>query len=1089
MKKELTVQRLSSNFFAFFCIFLLLHPGLMALDPNKPITQYRMNIWNIRNGLPDNSICALQQTRDGYIWLGTRMEGLVRFDGARFKVFNSSNSPLKSNFIYSLYEDRKGTLWIGTSEGGLSCIKESAFITFPVKKYPGLKKIRSINEDRWGNIWIGSDKMGLTCIRNGKFTTYTTAEGLPDNRVKCIYQDKKKDLWIATLGGIAKLVKPGIFLSYTAREGLPYTEIRCICEDSNENLWIGTDGGGLIRMKNGSFTIYKALKKLPHTIITCLFEDSDKNLWIGTDGGGLARKNKSTFDTFSAVDGLACGFIYSIYEDREGSLWVGTIMGGLHQFRDREFINYTTKENLVHDHVFSIYEDQAGDLWIGTSGGLNRMKNGKISIPLTIENSLPNKSVMCIFEDSSGYLWFGTLGGLHMFKQGKLHSFTKKIGLSDNRIRCIFEDKRGNTWIGTENGLNRFSNGKFTVFTKKEGLLSNFIKCVFEDSQGNLWIGTDAGLNRLSNGTFTAYNPGGVFESNYVRYIYEDNKGMLWFGTHRGLIRMKDEKTTIYNSQNGLTDNYIHCIIEDETGKLWLGGPKGISFVSKKQLDDFSAGRIHQLHPILYNETDGMKSQWCNSGVCKTRDEKLWFPTNGGIVIIDPKKTSKDTFLPSVIIEKFNVDGKPINLKSKEPVSLSPGKKRLEFHYTGVSFINPQKIKFKIRLKGYDRNWIDMGTARNTTYTELSPGHYTFKVIACNPDGPWNEKGASLSFYLKPHFHQTSWFYILASSSIVMMVFSLYRLRVRQLKNRERELSALVEMRTRDLKERTIDLETAHHKLKQSKEIIETKNRHIMDSIRYAQKIQQAMLPTKEKMARELTDYFVVFKPKDIVSGDFYWFDVIDDQYFLAVADCTGHGVPGALLSMIGYLMLNEAINEKRIFDPAQALSHLHQGFRSVLKQELDLEENDAYDTYDGMDVGLCRIDLSTGQITFAGARHSLFYMRNSALIEIKGNRKSIGGRQREEIRSFSSHQIDIPIKGQKEKEIMIYITTDGFADQHNPQNQKFGTRRLREFLRDNAHLNASQQKEALVKALETHQANEEQRDDITVIGIRLCIG
>jgi serine phosphatase RsbU (regulator of sigma subunit) len=715
------------------------------------------------------------------------------------------------------------------------------------------------------------------------------------------------------------------------------------------------------------------------------------------------------------------------------------------------------------------------------------MKNGKITTPLTIENSLLNKFVMCIFEDSSGYLWLGTLGGLHMFKPGKLFSFTKKNGLSDNRIRCIFEDKRGNTWIGTENGLNCFNNGKFTVFTKKEGLLSNFIKCVFEDSKGNLWIGTDAGLNRLSNGTFTAYNPGGVFESNYVRYIYEDNQGILWFGTHRGLIRMKDEKTTIYTTQNGLADNYIHCIIEDETGKLWLGGPKGISFISKKQLDDFSAGKIHQLHPIFYNEKDGMKSQWCNSGVCKTRDEKLWFPTNGGIVIIDPKKTSKDTFPPSVIIEEFYVDGKPINLKSKEPLSLSPGKKRLEFHYTGVSFINPQKIKFKLKLVDYDRDWIDMGTARSTTYTELSPGHYTFKVIACNPDGAWNEQGAALSFYLKPHFHQTSWFYILASFFIVMMAFSLYRLRVRQLKNRERELSALVEVRTRDLKERTIDLETAHHKLKQSKEIIETKNRHIMDSIRYAQKIQQAMLPTKEKMARELTDYFVVFKPKDIVSGDFYWFDIIEDQYFLAVADCTGHGVPGALLSMIGYLMLNEAINEKRIFDPARALSHLHQGFRSVLKQELNLEENNTYDTYDGMDVGLCRIDLNAGQITFAGAGHSLFYIKDSELIEIKGNRKSIGGRQREEIRSFTNHQINIPIKEQKE--IMIYLTTDGFADQHNPRNQKFGTRRLREFLRDNAHLNASKQKETLVKALETHQANEEQRDDITIIGIHLRIG
>ena len=266
MKKELTVQRLIANFFVFVCIFLWLHPGLMALDPNKPITQYSLNIWNVRNGLPDNSICALEQTCDGYIWLGTRMEGLVRFDGLRFKVFNTSNSPLKSDFIFSLYEDRKGTLWIGTFDGGLSCYKQGELITFPLEKYPGLKSIKSINEDRWGNIWIGSDNGGLTCISQGKFTTYTTAEGLPDNRVKCIYQDNKKNLWIASLGGITQLVKPGVFLNYTAREGLPYSESISICEDSQENLWIGTDGGGLIRMKNGSFTIYKAPNKLPQQI-------------------------------------------------------------------------------------------------------------------------------------------------------------------------------------------------------------------------------------------------------------------------------------------------------------------------------------------------------------------------------------------------------------------------------------------------------------------------------------------------------------------------------------------------------------------------------------------------------------------------------------------------------------------------------------------------------------------------------------------------------------------------------------------------------------------------------------------------------
>jgi serine phosphatase RsbU (regulator of sigma subunit) len=323
---------------------------------------------------------------------------------------------------------------------------------------------------------------------------------------------------------------------------------------------------------------------------------------------------------------------------------------------------------------------------------------------------------------------------------------------------------------------------------------------------------------------------------------------------------------------------------------------------------------------------------------------------------------------------------------------------------------------------------------------------------------------------------------------VLFAAFSIYRFRVRQLKKRQKELSAMVELRTRDLKKQTMKLEKAHNDLRLSKDIIEAKNRHIMDSIRYAQKIQQAMLPGEERMTGELTDYFVIFKPKDIVSGDFYWFDIIENQYFLAVADCTGHGVPGALLSMIGSLMLNEVINEKRILDPALVLSHLHHGFRGVLKQELNLKNNRTYDTYDGMEVGLCRIDLKTRKITFAGAGHSLFYVKDSQLLEIKGNRKSIGGRQREDVRVFTNHQLDIHDKDQKDKGIMIYMTTDGFADQHNPHNQKFGTRRLKEIFRKYAHLNSSQQKDVLVKALESHQANEEQRDDITVIGMRLSL-
>jgi len=1076
-------------------LFPEVSPTLMARGLDKTITQYSVHIWNMKSGLPGNSIYAVRQTQDGHLWIGTG-GGLVRFDGFQFELYDREKiKQLKSDEIRTLYEDRHGTLWIGTFTGGLTRYRGGEFKTFPITKYKTLQRISTISEDRWGNLWIGSFQEGLTCITgisSGKlqFKTYSTDRGLPGNQVRFIYKDKNEDLWVTTEAGIVRLLKPGIFQNYASQEVLPYLKTACLYKEETKELWIGTFGGGLFRSKNAAFSAFGIETGVPHQNINCLYRDRMKNLWIGSDGEGLSLMRNRKLSTLAGDEDLACDYVYSIYEDREGSIWIGTLDGGLLQLNDNKFTTYTTREGLAHDYIYCIYEDRAGNLWIGTQGGLSRLnwKNRELTTVLTTRQKLLDNTITCILEDPAGYLWIGTSGGLHLFKDGKLSTFTKRDGLSDNKILCLFKDKQGNTWIGTENGLNRFNinNKKFTFFTKKEGLLSNNIDVIYEDSKGRLWIGTDVGLNWFSYGEISIYNPKGMLENSHILCILEDNQGVLWFGTDNGLICLRDNETLLYNIQSGLIENYVNFILEDEIGYLWLGGRHGISRIRKKELEDFSRGKmgkIRQVHPESYNEKDGMKSRWCTGIGCKTHDGRLWFPTSQGVTMIDPNHIKTNQLPPPVKIEKIIVDGQSIYFHETEggkiSTKLGPGKKRLEFYYTSMSFINPQKIRFKIRMKGYDSDWIDMGTARSTIYTGLPAGDYIFNVVACNSDGVWNREGASLYFYLQPHFYETTWFYFLVALFVLLAVFFLHRLRIRQLKAREKELSALVEVRTRDLKARTNELESAHHKLRQSKEIIEEKNRHIMDSFHYAHKIQHTMLPIKEKLKKELKDHFVIYKPKDIVSGDFYWFDVIEGQYFLAVADCTGHGVPGALLSMIGCMMLNEVLHARHILDPAKILARLHQGFRYVLKQ--GIEETD---TYDGMDIGLCRVDLPAGKITYAGARRPLFYAANSEFIEIKGDRKSIGGRQKEIKHTFTNHEIDIPDKNQDG--IVIYLTTDGFADQHNPGNRKYGSRHFKQFLRSIASLPMAQQKEALLKELDRHQANEEQRDDITIIGIRV---
>jgi ligand-binding sensor domain-containing protein/signal transduction histidine kinase/DNA-binding response OmpR family regulator len=806
--------------------------------------------WNMQGGLPANSIFALQQTRDGYLWIGSQ-DGLVRFDGHHFEIYNEKNTPqLNCNVIRALYEDRSGTLWIGTTSGGLTRYREGEFYTYSVTKYKALNRISAINEDRWGNLWIGSFTRGLTFLSAGKFNTYTTDQGLPSNRVWSIHKDKNGDLWVSATAEIVKIVKPGIFQNYATQDLLPYNKTVCLNEEVKKELWIGTGDRGLFRLKNSTFTAYGTEAGIPHLTIICLYKDERKNLWIGTDGGGLTRMSKGLLSTMPVNGGLASGFVYSICEDREGSLWVGTLDGGLHQLRDSIFTTYTTTEGLAHNYVDCIYEDRAGCLWFGTKGGLSRLdlKTQTLTTVLTTRQGLINNFIQCLCQDSSGHLWIGTWGGLHRFKDGKLTLLAKKQGLSDNRVFCLEKDRQGNTWVGTENGLNRLDkDGTLTVFTRNEGLSSNLIQVIHEDRKGTLWIGTDTGLNRYDRGLITAYKilPGS--ESHYIRCAYEDNRGTLWFGTENGLIRMKEKNTTwhmfIYTIQCGLIENVIYSILEDEEGYLWLAGQNGISRVSKQELEDVSMGKIKQIRVKSFNEEDGMKSRWCTGIGCKSRDGRFWFPTSVGVSVIHPHQTCIDTPPPHLIIEKLIADGETIKnfcggvqkphggVFIKSPplaaggiLKLPPGKKRLEFYYTAASFIKPRKIRFKLRLEGYDRDWTAVGTARSTTYTGLSPGHYTFRVTACNPDGVWSREEASISFYLLPYFYQTAWFYIFAVFFVLLVVFSIYRFRVRQLKSKEKELGKLVRDRTRDLQERNLELETAHHKLRQSSQLIEAKN-------------------------------------------------------------------------------------------------------------------------------------------------------------------------------------------------------------------------------------------------------------------------
>ncbi len=1066
------MMRLKGLFYIFIPVFLFSSLILHALNPNKALTQYRLDTWNIENGLPHNLVYTIIQTRDGYIWMGTR-NGLVRFNGFGFKTFQRENeSQLKSNDIRSLLEDHDGTIWIGNFNGGLSYLKEGNFQNYSSENYPFLEGIYSMAQSNDGVIWIGTLQNGISSLKDGKFTNYTCKDGLISDKIINVVKDIQGNLWFATRSGLIKKTPNNSFINYTTKNGFPGEFVFSVLPDKKGGLWISSFSK-LCYFKNDIFTPIDTASILKNPKIVPLYLDSNDYLWIGTDGNGFTRMKNGVYDRLSTDIGIESKCISCFLEDREGSLWIGTIHEGALRLSDTKFANLTTREGLSSNITHCIYEDHSKNIWIGTNQGLNSFKNGKCKLEFSTDNGLLHNTIYSVLDDKNKNLWIGTDKGLNRYRwnEKKLDAFTMKNGLNNNVITYLYEDRKGRIWIGTEGGLNKYENGKITNYSEKDGINTELVCSVLEGRNGILWIGTSIGIFHTLSPTSNQFKLIPSSSNFYINSLYEDKNEMLLIGTGIGLIVYYNKNIIHYSNAQGLGQPTVESITEDDLGNIWMGGRDGISRIKRKEIYAFIEQKSKNIPSIVYNEGDGMKTRWCKNSISKNKDGKIWFATDKGAVILYPEDIQKITKKPPVFIEDIFINGHIFdygnNRKSNYTAIIPAGTDRIEFFYTALSFLNPHKIRFKIKLDGYDNEWISVGSTRNTTYTHLSPGEYTFRVMACNSDGIWNKIGAEYRFYLEPYFYQTAWFYRIIILLVIAIIYVGYRWRMKQLIANEKKLSRLVKERTEALDKRTQELADSYR-------IIEEKNQNILASIEYASNIQKAMLPVEKRMKTYLKDFFVIFHPKDIVSGDFYWFHEIGEFLFIAVADCTGHGVPGALLSMIGGMKLHELINDRQFLDPAQILSQLHFSVRSILKQGKDSQ------SHDGMDIGLCRLDIKNKTIVFAGAKRPLYYLKDSQFFEIKGERKSIGGLQKEKERLFINNIV------KWESEITFYLTTDGFSDQNDPGDQKYGTKRLKQFIKSISVHEMTQQKYNLLDEFQRYKSYMEQRDDIIIIGIRL---
>ena len=782
---------------------LLLMTGTYATAvPVNPMRQYVRDSWGTADGLPQNSILTIVQTKDGYMWFGTA-EGLVRFNGAEFTTFSSATAPgLRHNIIMALLEDKTdGSLLVGTYGGGLARYRSGQFSSYAVEPGSPQNSVNALAQDNLGNVWIGSQQ-GLALFQGGKLVHYNGPKDLA-GPVTALATAPDGSIWAATNSDIFRLNREtGAKVQFKE----PVRSPSALYFDRSGVLWIGTVADGLYSFADTTLTHYKNGRG-PETIINTIYQDGEGDLWVGLLKGGACRLRSQKFECFTEADGLTDNFVNSLYEDREGSLWIGTVTGGLNRLKKRKFITYDRSQGLPNDFVQALYQTRDGSIWTGTLNGIARLKDGVIT-SYKIGNSDTSNAATAFAEDSAGTLWIGTNGGLKEFRDGRVvRTYGTSEGLPNDRISGLYADRNGNLWISNGSQTNpylaRFKNGKFTFFTEKNGLASSHIHSITEDHQGNLWFSTSKGLVELANGVFINYplekddsgKPGSAF------CVYEDANHDLWIASFgSGLGRLRAGHLTTFRAKDGLLNDGIWSILEDNSGYLWITSNQGLSRVRKSDLNDFADHKRATIPSVIYGTKDGLMDSEFNGSMqsmgWKTVDGKLLFASTKGVVEVDPEHFQADAPPPRLVIEKVLADDGPVRAGSRLPVKTG----KIQFNFAALTFLGQQNVHYKYMLEGFDKGWIDAGTPRVAPYTNVPPGSYTFRVKGSNNDGVWNEAD-SFAFTLEPRFSQTLLFKLLCALGLILVGVALNLLRIFAMQATERRLVSLVDERTRELRE------------------------------------------------------------------------------------------------------------------------------------------------------------------------------------------------------------------------------------------------------------------------------------------------
>ena len=1055
--------------------------------------------YTIDDGLSQTSVnCVIQDSR-GFIWIGTQ-SGLSKYDGYKFTNFkyqpNDTNS-ISNNYIYSMCEDNDGNLWIGT-KGGLNKydFKENKFYRF-FTDIDDIEiddnRIFSVLLDSKGDIWFKTishlSRLNTKDYLVRHYRHYNNIFSfISDITTFSIIEDNNGNLWLGTEDGLNFFDRNlEIFKRYYYDKNNPNSinsnHIRKIFFDSKKNLWIGTDKG--LNLFNPQTQGFKHIpfknnksKQIESQRINDIYEDISGLLWLGTDGGlKVLNRDYNFYDDYKELkyelNVLVTSSIRAITQDENGIFWIGTLKGLVRINRNTKRINLYSKTTsgvslFTNNHISAIYLENEF-LWVGTRGsGLHKYnrETGKI-IKYNSKNSIINNDFICnIFRDSKNRLWIATQNGVYYFDSGRRKiNYFPKYEFENNRIYEIYEDSKNSLWFCTSYGLYKYSNNNLESFfhdiSNKKTISSNVIYNILEDKDV-FWIGTDKGLNKFnkSTGEFFCYKKEqGKFNCiscNDVVYLHQDidDNNILWLGTLFGLNKYekKADKFLSYTKADGLPDNVVYSIIENGNNNLWLSTNRGISQFNKDRQEFHNFGI-----------SDGLQDYEFNIGASyKSQNGEIFFGGISGINSFYPDSIIISSIPPKIAITQVDgvVKSKKITYPSTIKLLHLPYKNNLvTIEFAVLDYTNSKQNKYAYKLEGVDNEWINIGSRRYATFSKLAPGKYTFRVKGANSDYVWNEEGVAFDIVVKTPIWKKKISYVLYIILLILLIFFLIHYRTRHLiktniKLKEKELIA--------------------KQVAKQKEELSIKNKNITDSIIYAKRIQESLLPSKLYFKELLPKSFILFKPKDIVSGDFYWITQKKDKIFVVVADCTGHGVPGAFMSIIGFELLRNIIEDQNIQDASEIIYYLNKGIIDTIGK------GDDAGIKDGMDLALCVIDKDKSILEYSGAFRPLYIVRENKIKEIKGGRFSIGMLGIDEKDKIEKVVIDI------EKDDVFYMFSDGYADQFGgPDGKKYKYRRFRHLLLNIHQYNMEEQKSFLDKSIEDWKGDEDQVDDIMIVGIK----